>query len=82
MAKAKPASAAVAAVKTGVTTSKEFSGVMSALMVDLLNGRVTPQVGNAVCNAGGKLLKIVELQHKYGTPTGQQGESKVLQLSE
>lgn len=78
----KKASAAVAAVKGGVTTSREFSGVMSALMVDLLNGRVTPQVGNAVCNAGGKLLKIVELQHKYGTPNGEQKDQKILQLSE
>jgi hypothetical protein len=39
---------------------------MSALMSDLIEGKVTPQVGNACCNAGGKLLKMVELQHKYG----------------
>jgi|TARA_R100001086_G_scaffold213167_1_gene129116 hypothetical protein len=41
--------------------------MMSGLMSDLVEGRVTPQVGNAVCNAGGKLLKIVEMNHKYGT---------------
>jgi hypothetical protein len=39
---------------------------MSALMSDLIEGTVTPQVGNATCNAGGKLLRIVELQYKYG----------------
>lgn len=39
---------------------------MSALMTDLLNGSVTPGIGNATCNAGGKLLKMVELNQKYG----------------
>ncbi len=42
---------------------------MSNLMSDLLAERVTPRVGTAVCNAGGKLLKVVELQFKYGTTT-------------
>jgi hypothetical protein len=35
-------------------------------MSDLISGKVTPQIGNAVCNAGGKLLKIVEMKQKYG----------------
>lgn len=37
-------------------------------MSDLIEGKMSPAVANAVCNAGGKLLKIVEMQHKYGTP--------------
>lgn len=41
---------------------------MSALMTDLITGCITPEIGNATCNAGGKLLKIVEMQHKYGKP--------------
>lgn len=40
---------------------------MSGLMSDLIEGAVTPQVGNATCNAGGKLLKVVEMSYKYGT---------------
>lgn len=40
---------------------------MSALMSDLIEGNITPQVGNATVNAGGKLLKVVELQLKYGS---------------
>jgi hypothetical protein len=52
--------------QAGVTTSKEFATLMSNLMSDLIEGTITPGVGNAVCNAGGKLLKIVELQQKYG----------------
>jgi hypothetical protein len=50
----------------GVETGREFAQLMSALMSDLIDGRVTPQVGNATCNAGGKLLKIVEMQHRFG----------------
>lgn len=51
-------------------------------MGDLIEGTITPQVGNAVVNAGGKLLKVIELKYKFGT---QQGESrrkeKTLQLA-
>ncbi len=42
---------------------------MSALMSDLIDGSITPSVGNAAVNAGGKLLKITEMQLKYGTTT-------------
>lgn len=49
-------------------------------MTDVLTGEITPQVTNAAVNAGGKLLKMVEMQMKYGT-TSPQGE-KVLQLAE
>jgi hypothetical protein len=38
---------------------------MSAVMGDLLSGKITPASGNAVCNAAGKLLKVVEMQHKF-----------------
>lgn len=31
-------------------------------MADVVHGRVTPQVANAAVNAGGKLLKVVEMQ--------------------
>ena len=53
---------------------------MSCLMVDIISGRVTPSVGNAACNAGGKLLKVVEMQYKYGTKDAATGD-KVLQLT-
>jgi len=42
--------------------------MMSSLMSDVIEGLVTPQVCNATVNAGGKLLKVVEMQYKYGTP--------------
>lgn len=73
-----PRSLAVA--QKGIKTGKDFASMMSALMSDLIEGRVTPSVGNATCNAGGKLLKVVELQYKYGTQGPGQGD-KVLLLA-
>lgn len=52
----------------GIRTSFDFANLMSALMSDLIEQKLAPGTGNAVCNAGGKLLKVVELQAKYGTP--------------
>ena len=42
-------------------------------MSDLIEGRISPAIGNATCNAGGKLLKAVELQYKYGKPAAGSG---------
>lgn len=63
----------------GIRTGHDFANVMSALMSDLIEGRVTPSIGNATCNAGGKLLKIVEMQYKYGTDGP--GQRKILTLA-
>jgi hypothetical protein len=63
--KKEPRSLAIAA--KGIKTGADFANLMSGLMSDLVEGRVTPAVGHATCNAGGKLLKIVEMQYKYGT---------------
>lgn len=66
----------------GIRTAADFANVMSALMGDLISGRVTPQVGNATCNVGGKLLRIVEMQHKYGTSGGDGQQTKSLLLAD
>lgn len=63
-----PKSLAIA--EAGVNSGRSFAAMMSALMSDILSGRVTPATGNATCNAGGKLLKVVEMQYKYGTAAG------------
>jgi hypothetical protein len=63
----------------GIKTANDFANLMSALMSDLLDGRVTPSIGNATCNAGGKLLKVVEMQYKYGTQGP--GQNKTLLLA-
>lgn len=51
----------------GIRTSRDFRDFMSALMSDVISGAVTPNVTNAACNAGGKMLKMVDLEYKYAT---------------
>ena len=60
-----PRSVAIAA--TGVTTGEDFARLMSALMSDVIEGRISAETANAACNAGGKLLKVVEMQYRYQT---------------
>jgi hypothetical protein len=67
----KPRSLGIA--EKGVRTSIEFAALMSAMMSDIIASRMTPEVGNATCNAGGKLLKVVEMQYKYGQTRGRKG---------
>lgn len=52
--------------RKGIQTGGDFAQMMSALMSDVIEGKITPQVANATVNAGGKLLKVVDLQLKYG----------------
>lgn len=73
-----PRSLAIA--QAGVKTGTDFANLMSALMSDIIAGRVSPLVGNATCKAGDKLLKIVEMQLKYGKKPGQE-DDKVLTLA-
>ena len=49
----------------GIQTGSQFAALMAALMADVIEGRVNAQTANAACNAGGKLLKVVEMQIKY-----------------
>lgn len=76
----KPRSLAIS--ERGIRTGADFANVMSALMGDLIAGRITPQVGNATCNVGGKLLKIVEMQQRYGTTQDNGGAVKTLLLAD
>ena len=63
----------------GIKTSREFTSLMSAMMSDLISGSISPNVSNAVCNAGGKMLKAVELEYKFGKSNG--SNQRVLQLT-
>lgn len=64
--KALKSSKSVELAKRGVHTGADFAGLMSALLSDTIAGRVDPRVSNAACNVGGKLLKCVEMQFRYG----------------
>jgi len=73
-----PRSLAVA--QKGIRTGNNFADFMSCLMTDLIDGSITPSVGNAACNAGGKLLKVVEMQYKFGS-TAPGSAQRVLNLT-
>ncbi len=64
--------------KNGVRTGTDFANLMSALMSDLIEGKITPGVGNAACNAGGKLLKVVDMQMRYGSRGPGQGKKTLV----
>lgn len=53
---------------------------MSALISDVVESNVTPQIANAAVNAGGKLLKVVEMRFKYGQTMGK-NKPKELRLT-
>ena len=65
----------------GINTAQDFSNVMGAIMTDLVAGRLAPNVANAMCNAGGKMLKAVEMQMKYGVSSQDVPGKKVLVLA-
>lgn len=70
----------IALAERGIHTGSEFASVMSALLTDTIAGRIDPQVANSVCNISGKLLKVVELQYKYGKAVDGQTE-RILALT-
>jgi hypothetical protein len=50
----------------GVKNSRQLIAGLSALMGDLAAGRITNGRANAICNAAGKILTTVKLEHQYG----------------
>lgn len=53
-----------------ITNAQQFAKVMSAIVSDALTGAIKPAEGNLACNAAGKLLKVTEMQLKYGPKGG------------
>jgi hypothetical protein len=63
----------------GIKTATDFADFMSALMSDVVEDRIDPNIAKTACLAGDKLLKVVEMQAKYGTSN--RDGSKTLNLS-
>jgi hypothetical protein len=78
VSKGKPARS-LALAQQGVVSGVDFARIMSALMSDVIEGAITPDIANATCNAGGKLLKVVEMQYKFAPP--KLGEQPMLLLA-
>jgi hypothetical protein len=63
----------------GVRTSRQLVQGLSLLMGDLAAGRITNGRANAICNAAGKILTTVKLEHQYGN-RGTDGSGPLLEL--
>lgn len=75
-------SASMRIAKAGVADARQFRDLMSSLMTDVIKGHVAPDIANASCNAAGKLLKMVELEYKYGRGSPHRdGGRKAFQLA-
>lgn len=62
----KKAPAAAKIADAGIRTGADFSLVMAALLGDVISGRIEPNRANSACNVAGKLIRMVEMQHKLG----------------
>lgn len=71
-----PQARSVAIASNGIRTGQDFASLMTALMSDIIEERISPSVANAAINAGGKLLKVVEMQYKYNRPGRDSAEPK------
>lgn len=49
----------------GIRTGEDFANLMAALMADVIDGTVSPNVANATVAAGRQLLKVVEMRYRY-----------------
>lgn len=49
-----------------MTTAEGFATLMSAVIADVIDGRLTTDVANTTVKAGRTLLKVVEMQYRYG----------------
>lgn len=76
-----PQPKSIAVAERGIRTGADFAGFMSYLIGDVVTRRVTPEVANAACNAGGKMLKAVEMQWKYARPQQDGADSGALLLA-
>lgn len=65
----------------GIKTANDYAAYMAAMLHDLTNGAITPEVGTVCYKVGSSLLRVVELQHKYGSTAPLEAtDSKQLQL--
>jgi hypothetical protein len=59
--------------KAGLRTGFDTINILTATITDVLEDEITTNQANVVVNAIGKVLKVVELQLKYGKPKNSDG---------
>lgn len=54
---------------------------MSALMSDVLEGKIAPERASVAIKAGSQLLRITDMQLRYQATAGKDGKKMVLMLT-
>jgi hypothetical protein len=70
----------LAIAQGGLRTGFDTINMLTATITDVLEENVTTNQANVVVNAIGKVLKVVELQFKYGKPRTDRGGERDLVL--
>lgn len=58
----------------GIRTAQDFAQFMSAMMGDVISGRLGTGKAATATRSGVALLKVIEMQYKYGSETEQPGK--------
>ena len=66
--------------RQGLKTGFDTINMLTATITDVLEEEITTNQANVVVNAVGKVLKVVELQQKYGKPKDGGGRDRDLIL--
>lgn len=77
-AEAQPVPKCAAIAEAGITNSQQTIAYLSALIADASSGRVTTGLVHGTCNAVGKMLRVVEMEVRYGTVGGGANGEKCL----
>jgi hypothetical protein len=73
-----PSPKCAAIAEAGITNSQQTIAYLSALIADASAGRVTTGLVHGTCNAIGKMLRVVEMEVRYGTVGGGANGEKCL----
>lgn len=65
--KSEPGNPRCATLGDSIISTRDFAGFMSALVGDIVSGRIDPKTASAACKAGAQLLRVVELEQKYAS---------------
>lgn len=59
----------LAIVERGVRTAQDFAQFMGAMMGDVISGRLSTGKAAAATRSGAAMLKVIEMQYRYGSET-------------
>jgi len=51
----------------GIKTDRDFAQFMSAVMGDVIAGRLSTTKATTATRAGAAMLKVIEMRHRYGS---------------